>query len=504
MNRTHIKVIVSVVLIMIISSNIFAFAHDAMLNVSYDSCAPATVSNNNYYMETLVEDGLEEWWYDLVYSEEEQEEYRHIGNEVQTIKYYFAESCNGYYWDTDVGAEEAEAIKEAYANSMKQWNNVYYYSYDSNGNRTTHKIANIVEGSANDFNILIYPYSTINANANLNANASASTGPLDNYRYPNQPTLDEKVNGIEHKHYNKWGMFVNVLSFVGESAIDRRVRTGAHEMGHVLGLFDVDKECDFVLPDNHHQELLMMGYESAITRPTYKDIAGVSITRGFHTDDDHRWMIRTKDDGSQYLICSLCNGIRTEYELDEDGTYEGQTPVVYGSCNDNHSLAGGNMLLVATDGTRDFYKCLKCRYIEEAEHAHILGEWEHGDNYSHVKNCAVCDYSITDNHSPIGEWMYKDTYSHKKACEICGGEIIEAHAIRISEVVGNRAPCIYCHRFINIGDNFSQIIHNVQKVSVNGSYILPNGIIVLVDEDVEAYENGTLVFYDKNNLPEMQ
>ena len=31
--------------------------------------------------------------------------------------------------------------------------------------------------------------------------------------------------------------------------------------------------------------------------------------------------------------------------------------------------------------------------------------------------------------------------------------------------------------------------------SENGSYILPNGVIVLVDEDVEAYFGGTLDFY---------
>ena len=41
----------------------------------------------------------------------------------------------------------------------------------------------------------------------------------------------------------------------------------------------------------------------------------------------------------------------------------------------------------------------------------------------------------------------------------------------------------------------------ITKVSVNGSYILPSGIVVLVDEDVEAYLNGTLVFYDKDDLP---
>ena len=35
-------------------------------------------------------------------------------------------------------------------------------------------------------------------------------------------------------------------------------------------------------------------------------------------------------------------------------------------------------------------------------------------------------------------------------------------------------------------------------VSLNGSYIMPNGIIILVDEDIDAYLNGDLIFYDPN------
>ena len=35
-------------------------------------------------------------------------------------------------------------------------------------------------------------------------------------------------------------------------------------------------------------------------------------------------------------------------------------------------------------------------------------------------------------------------------------------------------------------------------VSINGSYILSNGVIVLVEEDIESYLDGTLQFYDKN------
>ena len=47
-------------------------------------------------------------------------------------------------------------------------------------------------------------------------------------------------------------------------------------------------------------------------------------------------------------------------------------------------------------------------------------------------------------------------------------------------------------------------INNVSQVTANGSYILPSGIIVLVDSDIEAYLNGTLVFYDKDSLPVVQ
>ena len=43
--------------------------------------------------------------------------------------------------------------------------------------------------------------------------------------------------------------------------------------------------------------------------------------------------------------------------------------------------------------------------------------------------------------------------------------------------------------------------NRVNRVSVNGSYILPSGIVVLVEEDEEAYFAGTLVFYEKENLP---
>ena len=42
-------------------------------------------------------------------------------------------------------------------------------------------------------------------------------------------------------------------------------------------------------------------------------------------------------------------------------------------------------------------------------------------------------------------------------------------------------------------DTFRRIL----KISENRSFILSNGLVVLVDEDIEAYMNGTLIF--RNN-----
>ncbi|MBQ2723869.1 MAG: hypothetical protein IJF72_04410 [Clostridia bacterium] len=42
-------------------------------------------------------------------------------------------------------------------------------------------------------------------------------------------------------------------------------------------------------------------------------------------------------------------------------------------------------------------------------------------------------------------------------------------------------------------------MQQINLVSENGSYILPCGIIVLVDEDFDAFMAGTLVFYNVNN-----
>ena len=161
MKKILIKIlIISVAICTLLTSNIFVLAHETLLDVGYDDCQLSYDEDWD-----LVDEGTYEIWYYL-YSPINDSSigsrinlYIHISEDVKTVKYYFADNkpLSSYTWTTEVSQEIANEIKTAYANSMKKWNDVVYYSYDSNGNRIENKIVNIVEGTKDDHDIVIYP-----------------------------------------------------------------------------------------------------------------------------------------------------------------------------------------------------------------------------------------------------------------------------------------------------------------------------------------------------------
>lgn len=462
-----------------------AFAHDAILNVDYDNCA----SDPN-------DDDINKMWYVL----DEDSKCFHVDHEMSTVKYYFADSAPGstYTWTTDVSAAVAQEIKNAYAESMKKWNDVYFYSYDDDNILTKHKVVNIVEGTESDYNVIIYPIT--------GSNNFAQTI----FSYTTENLVES--GAINHYHISEFVMEVNVDSFYvhgsySQAVIDVvRERTGAHEFGHVLGLCDIDANnlCNASNQSQHHHELLM-GYGSPATNRavdiTYKDIAGVAITRGLHTDSDHKWLnCGLQSDGKYKLICSICNGVKYVNSL------SGYTYEAYGACGDSHTLSGGNMMAVASYGTKDYYKCEYCRYV--APFDSIVSQSYSKTNYNSslhkcINNVDGLEYTFYEEHSP---YVYMNKYNHRRSC-LCGlGVQIAPHAILASDIVSgsNYAPCMGCGYLLDLRDNDYNTIASITQMSINGSYILPSGIVVLIDEDVQAYLDGTLVFYYTDDLPEKQ
>ena len=130
-------------------------------------------------------------------------------------------------------------------------------------------------------------------------------------------------------------------------------------------------------------------------------------------------------------------------------------------------------------------------------------------NYVNSGVNGTINYSVNGPshvHSYTG-WIYHNNISHIEVCE-CGtiGTATQPHAVSPSDKYKDKANCIGCGAIINLtGGGGITIVpgpSNInRKTTINGSYILPNGIIVLVDEDIDDYLLNTLVFYDENYVP---
>ena len=96
-------------------------------------------------------------------------------------------------------------------------------------------------------------------------------------------------------------------------------------------------------------------------------------------------------------------------------------------------------------------------------------------------------------HAYTYRWLSET--QHQRTCG-CGESSTAAHVVTHGSFStgDGYGICLQCRGRVFMGVLYSLSTNNLDH-SANGSYILPNGIVVLVEEDVEAYMNSTLVFY---------
>ncbi len=121
------------------------------------------------------------------------------------------------------------------------------------------------------------------------------------------------------------------------------------------------------------------------------------------------------------------------------------------------------------------------------------------DGYKMNKSIEKISLSMFENehiHNYNSNYIAVDRTGHNSYCS-CGNYVKRPHAISASFTNERYVDCIQCGYELDmyfdvalVGPQSSTIIYRTS----NGSYILPNGIIVLVDEDIENYLNGNLVF----------
>lgn len=110
---------------------------------------------------------------------------------------------------------------------------------------------------------------------------------------------------------------------------------------------------------------------------------------------------------------------------------------------------------------------------------YLLHQHNYNQNYTWVNytsHRAKCRYDLT---STQGHVVSSDAFNNGQKyarCMLCGG-------------LAERG-------FIE----WTSIMSQISQVTLNGSFVLPNGVVVLANEDTEAYLNGTLVFNNKYEL----
>ena len=142
-------------------------------------------------------------------------------------------------------------------------------------------------------------------------------------------------------------------------------------------------------------------------------------------------------------------------------------------------------------------ECEDCSYMDFKSH-----EYTNFLSYTSTNHDVACACGATTTEAHYA-YRYKslDNSLHTVYCE-CGQEWTSPHVVESGSYTGGNkyALCLGCRALVTVGMTLHPTTNDLPR-SANGSFILPNGVIVLVNEDIEAYFNGTLEFiYPDDNL----
>ena len=101
---------------------------------------------------------------------------------------------------------------------------------------------------------------------------------------------------------------------------------------------------------------------------------------------------------------------------------------------------------------------------------------------------------IPHSHSYTHRYVWLSEVLHKSCCE-CGEYNTSNHVVTQGSFTtpDGYAICLLCRGRVLVG--VLQSVPNRSAHTDNGSFILTNGTIVLVESDIDAYIAGTLEFY---------
>lgn len=477
MKKNFIKILLLVCLsvpIMMMPNKVYA--HDA----------------NDYTLDTWNETGGSDiqflnWFYEETFHIPES-----LGTASNPVKYYFSDmgrnleshlNLSGFTYQRGSRYIMWSNIIPTLRKGIEKWNHVYF----RDGSMDKRLVYLEETNSANIANITFYPSVAKSFNEVGFGNLEYSIEQTEVH-----PGTTEKIeescidawsstfNSINPKHCTKFDVIINYREIYKDLYqnnisydlfLSKIEKIGTHEIGHVLGLGDINhvRSVDYSSgAHNQNRPDLIMSREFSENHTTeipYQEIAGVAIFRGIHTDGEHQWLEENFSNQTRYK-CVICNGTTN--------TRPNNTIIEYGhSGTGTHTHTESDLIVVGKieypkygDHAHYYKKCKYCSYVEVTSNNithkyafdsfHVVEcndcnmEWQQQHHFeyistsddSHTSRCTICNYTETQMMHSY-EYTYLDEIKHLSSCTVCDFSEYHTHKYIYDEVL-NKNICEDC------------------------------------------------------------
>lgn len=257
------------------------------------------------------------------------------------------------------------------------------------------------------------------------------------------PVIDYSLPIGERMHTIGYTISINMSSF--------NPNTYAHELGHALGLYDLDVSNDLA-----HHSATLMGYDRIFDQnaPKIYDMQGLSLVSNIIVPETARFY---EEHPSYYGVYNKIYFSRNNLEQTNSltGLVEKADP---GSCtHENHCLG-------FHDDTQHYLACYNCYQMSTAAATAInliIGGQHYTICYTcgFMPNCGCtktttytsvnhthsfsCGYTVTENHTIHYSIIPNNDLQHRMYCSSCGYSILQNHKFLPNE--DGEMQCIYCN-----------------------------------------------------------
>lgn len=154
-----------------------------------------------------------------------------------------------------------------------------------------------------------------------------------------------------------------------------------------------------------------------------------------------------------------------------------------------------NLTFIKDDSLTHTGYCYDCGYVTESQ-SHSLSNGTCSICTAHFHSLSGCTCIYCGLKSHIVAFKYLNNFSHSGKCRKCKTTVTEPHVILAEDIGKSTATCQGCFELLDLSQDIATTYSLRRNLILtdNGSYMMSNGIIVLIGNDVIKYKKGELSF----------